>query len=126
MASPPYVSRERNQHLKTGVLPAIYQRQEYVKSGGLVSYSTRVTNWCSKAGVDAARILKRREARRMAGDRPTKFEPFINLKTSKALGLSVQPFCAAQIDSRSEARFGANRRRSVSSKGYDPTRPEAK
>ncbi len=70
-------------------LPAIYQSREFVQIGGLMSYAPNSTReWRNAAGyVD--RILRGAKPAEMPVEQPTKFELVINLKTAKALGLTI-------------------------------------
>jgi len=74
-----------NQH----VLPAIYDRREFTAVGGLVSYGTRFADVMRQGGVYVARILKGAKPVDLPVLEPTKFELVINLKTAKALGLTI-------------------------------------
>jgi putative ABC transport system substrate-binding protein len=79
-------------------LPAIYPFRDFATSGGLISYGFDVLErWRGAAGyVD--RMLRGARAADLPVQAPTKFEPVINLKTAKALGLSVPATLLARAD----------------------------
>ncbi len=79
-------------------LPAIYGGREFVEAGGLFGYGLNTSALFRHAATYVNKILKGAKPGDLPIEQPTKFELIINLKTSKALGLTIPPSLLARAD----------------------------
>jgi ABC-type uncharacterized transport system substrate-binding protein len=86
------------QRTRPSCLPAIYPARYYVAAGGLISHGSDPVDQYQRAADYVDRILKGEKPADMPVQVPTKYELAINLKTAKALGLTVPPTLLARAD----------------------------
>jgi putative ABC transport system substrate-binding protein len=79
-------------------LPAVYGLREVVEAGGLMSLSPNMLDIAIRGASYVDKILKGRPPSDLPVEQPTKFELVINLKTAKALGLTIPPSLLARAD----------------------------
>jgi putative ABC transport system substrate-binding protein len=79
-------------------LPVMYQLKENVERGGLMSYGAVRADLVRRAAMYVDKILKGAKAGDLPVEQPTTFELVINLKTAKALGLTIPPSLLLRAD----------------------------
>jgi putative ABC transport system substrate-binding protein len=79
-------------------LPAVYFERYFVTGGGLISYGAHMVDQFQRAGAYVDRILKGEKPANLPVQAPTKYELVVNLKTAKALDITVPPTLLARAD----------------------------
>ena len=79
-------------------VPAMYPFHAFAAAGGLITYGPNLEGMLRKAGIYAGKILKGAKPADLPVEQPTKFELVINLKSAKALGLTVPQALLARAD----------------------------
>jgi putative tryptophan/tyrosine transport system substrate-binding protein len=97
----PFLLSNRTQvvgHAAKSRLPAMYYTTEYVQDGGLISYGVSSADLFRRAAGYVDKILKGAKPGDLPVEQPTKFELVINMKTAKALGLTIPPSLLGRAD----------------------------
>jgi putative ABC transport system substrate-binding protein len=94
-----FTERQRVAELARGHrLPGMYALREFTDVGGLMSYSARLTEQFRRAAIYVDKLLRGANPATLPVEPPSQYELVINLKTAKALGLTIPPSLLARAD----------------------------
>ena len=96
-----FIFRERTQIAQRGLrnrLPTSFAFREYVEAGGLISYGVNFLDMWRRAAEYTDKVLKGAKPADLPMEQATKYELVINLKTAKALGLTIPPSLLQRAD----------------------------
>jgi putative ABC transport system substrate-binding protein len=98
-SAPLFLQRKRIADLAiTNRLPSMYQGRDWIEAGGLMSYSTNDLEAFRRVAYYVDKILRGTKPADLPVEQPTKFELVINLRTAKALGLTIPPLVLMRAD----------------------------
>jgi len=79
-------------------LPSVYSFREYIEAGGLIAYTPNYKDLFRRAASYVDKILKGTKPGELPIEQPTRFHLLVNLKTARALGLTMPPTLLARAD----------------------------
>jgi putative tryptophan/tyrosine transport system substrate-binding protein len=101
VSAEPFFTDRRDQLIALAAryrMPTMFFAREFAAAGGLISYGANIADDYRQAGLYVARMLKGEKPGNLPVQQPTKFELVINLKTAKALGLTISETLLATAD----------------------------